>query len=85
MRTRDYEEETQKCAVVRKRWFRVAFIGPGTTTLTLICLGVKKQKCPHLCFMDRMDGRWASLGRGNPGRPESIGNKLGLGSDGPRI
>ena len=32
-----------------------------------------------------MDGRWASLGRGNPGRPESIGNKLGLGSDGPRI
>ena len=32
-----------------------------------------------------MDGRWASLGRGNPGGPESIGNNLGLGFDGPRI
>ncbi|KAM4107802.1 hypothetical protein ACJW30_04G171800 [Castanea mollissima] len=42
LRTRYFEEETQKeCAVVRKRWFRVGFLGPGTTILTLICLGVK--------------------------------------------
>ena len=45
----------------------------------------KWQKCPRLRFMGRMDGSWASLGRGNPGGPESIDNKLGLGSDGPRI
>ena len=32
--------------------------------------------------MGRMYGRWASLGRGNHGGPESVGNKLGLGSDG---
>ena len=48
-------------------------------------LFLKWQKCPHLFFMGRMDGRWASLGTGNPGGPESIGNNLGLGSDGPRI
>ena len=35
--------------------------------------------------MGRMEGRWASLGRGNPSGPESIGNKLGLGSEGPLI
>ena len=36
-------------------------------------------------FYGSNGGRWASLGRGNPGGPESIGNNLGLGFDGPRI
>ena len=39
---------------------------------------------PKTLKLDRWNEKWASLGRRNPVRPESIGNKLGFGSNGPR-
>ena len=39
---------------------------------------------PKTLKLDRRNEKWASLGRRNPVRPESIGNKLGFGSNGPR-
>ena len=39
---------------------------------------------PKTLKLDRRNEKWASLGRRNPVRPESIGNKLWFGSNGPR-